>query len=207
MDGQTAAKPPVDQFVQSLQQKYDRVRNFSADFVQSYSGGVLRTQTSERGKVFIKKPGKMRWEYVAPEEKLFVSDGKQLYSYIPADRQVIVGDVPDEDEASTPALFLAGRGSLGRDFTAAYEALADVPAGMAAVRLTPRRPEAEFEWLTLVVDARTLELRRLISGDHQGGTSAFQFSNLKENLGLADTLFAFRPPRGTDVISSDGPRR
>ncbi len=136
-----------------------------------------------------------------------MSDGEKLYSYIPADRQVIVGDVPDTDEASTPALFLAGKGSLGRDFSAAYEALADLPAGTAAVRLTPRREQAEFEWLTLVVDLRTLELRRLISGDHQGGTSAFQFSNLKENLGLADTLFAFRPPRGTDVITGDGTPR
>jgi len=76
LDGQTAAKPPIDRFVESVQQRYDRVRDFSADFVQTYSGGVLRTSTSERGKVFIKKPGKMRWEYAAPEENCSCPTGR-----------------------------------------------------------------------------------------------------------------------------------
>ena len=67
----------------------------------------------------IRKPGRMRWTYTKPEEKTFVSDGVKLYSYIPADKQVYVASVPRDDQASTPALFLAGKGNLVRDFTVA----------------------------------------------------------------------------------------
>src|ERR687896_98051 len=65
----------------ALQRKYDTVKDFSADFVHTYRGGVLNKQLTERGRLIIKKPGRMRWEYRSPEEKLFVSDGVKLYSY------------------------------------------------------------------------------------------------------------------------------
>ena len=76
---------------QALQRKYDGIKDFSADFVHTYQGGVLRKQITERGRLLVKKPGKMRWDYTAPEQKLFVSDGVKIYSYIPQDKQVIVG--------------------------------------------------------------------------------------------------------------------
>ena len=81
---------------------------------------------TESGRVMVKKPGKMRWDYTAPEEKLFVSDGSRIYFYIPQDKQVIVSDVPTDDQATTPALFLAGKGNLTRDFT---PSLVEPPAG------------------------------------------------------------------------------
>src|ERR1035437_2531664 len=57
---------------QALQKKYDGIKDFSADFVHVYQGGVLRKRVTERGHLLIKKPGKMRWEYQSPEPKLFV---------------------------------------------------------------------------------------------------------------------------------------
>src|SRR5205809_7125642 len=85
-----------------LQRKYDAVKDFSADFVHAYQGGVLKKQVTERGHVLVKKPGKMRWDYTAPEPKQFVSDGTRIYSYIPADKQVIVSPVTPDDQATTP---------------------------------------------------------------------------------------------------------
>ena len=78
----------ADALARALQQRYQTITDFSADFVHTYRGGVLRTQTRERGTVKIKKPGKMRWVYTAPERKEFVSDGVKIYSHIPQDRQV-----------------------------------------------------------------------------------------------------------------------
>src|SRR5262245_47018382 len=86
------AEPTAVELAQSLQRKYDTVRDFSTDFVHSYTSGALRKQLTERGHLLIKKPGKMRWEYTAPEHKLFVSDGVKIYSYIPEDKQVVVSD-------------------------------------------------------------------------------------------------------------------
>jgi outer membrane lipoprotein carrier protein len=193
---------PAAAFAARLQQRLGGIRDFSADFVQSYEGGALRTRTTERGTVQVKKPGRMRWAYTSPEEKLFVSDGRRMYMWIPADKQVMVSTLPAAGEAGTPVLFLLGRGDLTRDFTVAYAATPPA-AGPAAVALslTPTRAEPEYTTLTLVADRPTLALRMLIADDSQGGTSTFTFSNLKENTGVPDSRFAFTIPRGADVIT------
>src|SRR5688572_26161583 len=146
----------------------------------------------------------MRWEYTAPERKLFVSDGHKIYSYIPQDKQVIVGTMPRDEQAPTPALFLTGQGDLTRDFTAAFDKVAEAPPGSLVLKLTPKRREPEYESLTLVLDPNTLILRMLITVDAQGGRSAFTFSNLKENVRIADNQFVFKMP--PNVVVTHGGR-
>jgi outer membrane lipoprotein carrier protein len=199
--GAAAAPPTASELAATLQRKYDGVKDFSADFVHAYEGGVLRKQITERGKLQVKKPGKMRWEYTAPEEKLFVSDGVKMYSYIKQDKQVIVSDIPAADQATTPTLFLAGKGSLTRDFTPSLvDAPAGSPPGSQGLKLVPKARQREYDWLTLVVDPVSLAIRGLVTVDAQGGTSRFSFTNLKENVGMADKAFEFKMPRGVDVV-------
>jgi outer membrane lipoprotein carrier protein len=194
------SRPSAREAAQAVQQKYDKVRDFSADFTHTYEGGVLKKTTRERGTVQIKKPGRMRWEYTAPDKKTFVSDGHTIYSYIPADKQVIMSPVPSDDEATTAVLFLAGKGNLTRDFNVSY---ADGAAeGTWALRLDPKTKQRDYDWLVLGVDARTLQIRSLTAADQQGGRSTFQFSNYRENTGLADSVFAFKIPKGADVITA-----
>jgi outer membrane lipoprotein carrier protein len=191
------AVPPAGEVAAALQKKYDTIRDFTADFVHDSEGGLLRKKRIERGVVQVKKPGKMRWEYKDPEPKVFVSDGRRIYLYVPADNQVIISPVPAEDQATTAVLFLVGKGNLTRDFVVTY---ADGGgADTYALRLQPRLPDRDYEWLQLVVDRRTLQIRSLTAADSQGGRSTFQLSNFKENVGLSDKTFAFRIPRGADV--------
>ncbi len=196
----------ADALARDLQRRYDKVADFSADFVHAYRGGVLKQQATERGKLLVKKPGKMRWEYTAPERKLFVSDGRKIYSYIPLDKQVVVGTMPRDEQAPTPALFLTGKGDLTRDFNAAFDKVPDAPAGSIALKLTPKRREPEYESLTLVVEPKTLDLQMLITIDAQGGRSAFTFTNFKENVGIADNQFVFQMPRNVEVVTDGGGR-
>src|SRR4030081_1340328 len=134
-----AADSTAPELAAALQKKYDLIKDFSADFKHVYEGGVLRKQITERGHLLVKKPGKMRWDYAAPEPKQFVSDGSKMYSYIPQDKQVIVVTVPPGDEATTPTLFLAGKGNLTRDFTPSLvDAPPGTPAGSRALKLVPR---------------------------------------------------------------------
>lgn len=197
------ADTDATQLALALQKKYDGIKDFSADFVHAYKGGVLKKVVTERGRLLIKKPGKMRWEYTAPEQKLFVSDGVKMYSYLPQDKQVVVASVPTDDEATTPTLFLAGKGSLTRDFTATLvDPPAGLPAGTRALKLVPKKPQRDYDWLILAVDPSSLEIRGLVTVDAQGGTSTFSFTNLKENVGVADKEFAFKIPRGVDVVTS-----
>ena len=201
--GAAQTGPSPEALAKALQARYQNVRDFTADFVQTYRGGVLRTETREKGTVAVKKPGRMRWTYISPERKEFVSDGEKMYSYIPEDRQVLVSEVPADNEAPTPVLFLAGKGDLVKDFTAA---IAPSPvSGSVGLKLTPRRSEPEYEYLIVAVDPATLQIRALTTRDRQGGESTLRFENLQENKGISDKDFAFRIPRGVDVIT-DGKR-
>jgi outer membrane lipoprotein carrier protein len=200
---QVQAPPPAVETARALQQKYDRVKDFTADFTHVYEGGVLKKKASERGTVQIKKPGRMRWEYTAPDKKTFVSDGTKIYSYLPADKQVIVSNMPSDDQATTAVLFLAGKGNLTRDFNVTY-AENDSP-DVYALRLDPRQKQRDYDWLIVVVDRATLQIRGLTTAD-QGGRSTFTFTNYRENTSLSDKVFEFKIPRGTDVIYADSAR-
>jgi outer membrane lipoprotein carrier protein len=205
--GQRDSAAAAQDLAQALQRKYDTVTDWSADFSHAYRGGVLRKQIVERGRLLVKKPGKMRWQYTAPEEKLFVADGVKIYSYIPQDKQVIISSIPATDQATTPAMFLAGKGNLVRDFSSSLVQAPDgAPPGTTALKLIPKSAQREYDWLIVEVGERKLELRGLVTVDAQGGQSSFSFTNLKENAGLADKDFTFKIPRGVDVVT-DGPSR
>jgi len=194
-------KETAEQFAGRIQARYDTIRDFEADFVQTYQGGLLRTKNTEQGTVAIKRPGRMRWVYTKPERKEFVSNGERIFSYIPQDKQVIVSPMPTGDQ-TTPALFLTGRGHLVRDFTAEFTDVPNAPAGAVGLKLTPKRDDPEFEWLMIAVNPATLQLQQLVALDRQGGQSSFAFTNLKENRNLSDKIFDFQIPRGVDVITN-----
>jgi outer membrane lipoprotein carrier protein len=166
---------------------------------------VLRKKQTERGVVQVKKPARMRWDYKVPEPKVFVSDGHRIYLHIPADNQVIISPVPAQDQATTAVMFLVGKGNLTRDFSVSY-AEGSGP-DTYALRLQPKLPERDYDWLQIVVDRRTLQIRSLSAADSQGGRSTFQFSNFKENVGLSDKTFTFKIPRGADVTTNSAPSR
>lgn len=201
------AQQSAAELAAAIQKKYDGVRDFSADFVQTYKGGVLRKELTEKGRMQIRKPGRMRWEYTTPERKLFVSDGVKMYYYVPADKQVTVSTVPSDDVATGPALFLSGKGNVTRHFRASLaDAPPSFPAGTKALKLEPTKPQPDYDWLVVLVDGGTLALRGLQATDAQGGVSTFTFTNLKENIGLTDKDFAFSMPRGVDVVTDAGRR-
>ena len=197
-------RPSATEIARALQQKYDGVKDFTADFTHIYEGGVLKRKSTERGTVKIKKPGKMLWEYMTPEKKTFVSDGRMIYSYVPADKQVIRSPVPPDDEATTAVLFFAGKGTLTRDFDVSY---ADSSAADAiALRLNPRRKQRDYDWLMVVVDRASMQIRALTAADQQGGRSTFEFRNYRENTGVSDSAFTFKIPKGADVINTGSSR-
>jgi outer membrane lipoprotein carrier protein len=198
--GQTT--PTAQEVATSIQRKYDTIRDFSADFVHTHEGGVLKRKRVERGTLLVKKPGKMRWTYQAPDEKVFVSDGVRLIQYFPDENRALVSEVPDDDQAAV--LFLAGRGNLTRDFNVSFGQGGGDPAATWTLRLEPRKPQPEYDWLEIAAARNTLVLQSLTVAEKQGSRSTFVFANFKENPGLADKTFAFSIPRGAEV-SNAGP--
>jgi outer membrane lipoprotein carrier protein len=184
-----------------VQQRYNGIKDFQGDFVQSYEGGVLRTKTTERGTLAIKRPGRIRFTYTKPERKEFVSDGVRLYTHLVADKQVIVSPAPSADDGDVPAMFLAGQSDLARDYTPSFTPLPGAASGLLTLTLVPKSKASEFESLGIGVDPKTLQIQFLTAVDKQGGRSSFTFTNLKENRGLSDKDFEFRIPRGVDVVN------
>jgi outer membrane lipoprotein carrier protein len=192
------ALPAAADLARQLQARYDTVRDFRARFSQTYDGGVLQLTSREEGELLLKKPGRLRMRYTSPEEKVFVADGERFYSYFPESRTGSVRPLPPENEASTAVLFLAGRGSLVRDFTASLAP--EQPDGEWHLTLVPRTRQPDYRSLTLMVDRRTLQLRGFSQVDHQGGTTTTRLSQMTENVGLSDREFQFSFPRNVTLI-------
>ena len=203
--GQTPNAPSPSELAAALQQKYNGISTFSADFTHQHEGGPLRRKLVEQGSLQVKKPGRMRWDYKSPEKKLFVSDGASIYFHDIANNQVTVTQMPQGDEVSSAALFLLGKGNLVGDFTPSMGT--DGAADTYVLRLVPKREQADYDWLELTVDRKTLQLRGLTAAEKQGGRSTFAFSNFKENVDLADKTFVFRIPPGAEVIHAGRTKR
>lgn len=192
-----AQTPTASDLAARVQARYNTIRDFTAEFSQRQTSPLLPKPVTERGNVKIKKPGRMHWTYATGDRNQVVSDGTTIYAYFPQDRYVSRSSLPAGDDASTALLFLAGRGNLTRDFTASLPA--DQPSGEWRITLRPRTTETDFETLTLEVDRASLAFRGLVVVDAQGGTSAFRFTNMRENRGIPDGDFAFSIPRGVEV--------
>jgi outer membrane lipoprotein carrier protein len=190
---------PLSRLVDDLQKKYDNLKSLSTDFVQVYTSGSERSRR-ETGRLLLKKPGKMRWDYSSPEAKVFVSDGKVIYEYVPSERLATRTPVKESDDLRAPFMFLLGRGNLRRDFKRIELGVeAPAKAGNHVLRLVPNR-NGNFRELLVEVDPDSLIIARLSIIESGGSRSDFIFSNMQENVHLADDRFTFKPPAGVRVV-------
>ena len=190
----TAQQQSAEALAQALQQRYDKVDDFRASFVQTTKGGVLRIQSKAgEGTVAVKKPGKMRWDYSKPEKQLIVSDGVRVYNYDPATRELDVAQVPTDDQAPTATLFLSGKGNILRDFKVSK---VDSPVkGTLALRLDPRKAQTDYTYLVVAFDPSSYQIRGLVTHDDQGGDTTIVFTDIKQNTNIPDKTFTFVEPR------------
>jgi outer membrane lipoprotein carrier protein len=181
--------------IRRVEERHARTVDLVARFTQSYRSGMLSREVVERGIVSIKRPGRMRWEYKDPEAKLFISDGRTFYFYVPADRQVVVSE--QDAERSLAARLLSGRGGLLEEFSASLEE--PLEEGVLRVKLVPRREQREVERAFVDVEPSG-RIRSILLEDVQGNRTRFRFEGVRENTGLRDGLFRFDVPPGVEVI-------
>jgi outer membrane lipoprotein carrier protein len=198
LPGAVSADPDASlagSLIRKLEERHARTADLVARFTESYRSGMLSREVVERGIVSIKRPGRMRWEYKDPEEKLFISDGKTFYFYVPADRQVIVSE--QGAERSLAARLLSGRGGLLGEFDASLEE--PLEEGVLRVKLVPRREQPDVVRAFVDVEPSG-RLREVQLEDVQGNRTRFRFEGVRENTGLRDSLFRFDVPPGVEVI-------
>ncbi|HEY3131814.1 MAG TPA: outer membrane lipoprotein chaperone LolA, partial [Acidobacteriota bacterium] len=197
-NGPLQAEDSLHPLVDAIQNRYDAIRSFSAGFTQIYRSGFSEEQ--ESGIVYMKKPGRMRWEYTNPTIKLFVADGKKTYFYVPRDKQVTVAEW-SLDSASTPLLFLLGRGHLQRDFEFA-EATNEpkLAGGDTILILTPKTEQTSFKEVFLEVRRSDADILRLSIVEHNGNRNDYLLRSFRANIPIADEKFRFKIPKGVEVI-------
>lgn len=188
----------LDQIINGLQGKYQRMTSLSAEFTQIYNAPGERTRR-ESGQLQLKKPGKMRWDYTTPEAKLYVSDGKVMYEYLPAERTATRASAKQVDDWRAPFMFLLGRGNLRRDFARIeFASEAPVRAGHRVLRMIPKR-SSDLRELLIEVEPNSLRLTRLSLLKSGNARIDFLLHNVQENSVLADSVFVFQPPAGVAV--------
>jgi outer membrane lipoprotein carrier protein len=190
------ADAQLEELMQKLQKKYSTLEGFKANFTQSYQSQRFSDGLSESGIVYLKKGGRMKWQYTKPEPKMFVSDGMFYYYYVPEDKQVIKSPI-NPGEQHSPTLFLAGRGDFVHDFKAEWS---DPRPGSHLIKLTPLKPQPDFQSLIVDVDPMTGLILRLLVIDEFSNRTEYKFTQIQENPQFPDNFFTFQPPPGTDVI-------
>jgi outer membrane lipoprotein carrier protein len=196
--GPATGDEELDQLIRGLQSRYSRMISLSADFTQIYTAPGERTRR-ETGQMLLRKPGKMRWNYTSPEPKLFISDGRMMYEYVPAEHLATRVKVKESADLRAPFMFLLGRGDLRKDFSRIeFSDEAPARAGSRVVQLLPKRNE-DFRALIVEVDPASLRIGRLSIVDQRGGRSDFLFSNVRENVSAPDDEFVFKAPSGVEI--------
>ena len=196
-------RPGIGRVVERIQARYQDIGDLRARFVQRRLSRMGSVQIEAQGWLYVRPPGRMRWEY--DDEQLFVADGDEMYLYLPDDNQVQVIMPERADTSQMPVLYLAGRGNLVRDFDIETTTWG-VPLrpGNLQLSLLPRRPDTSFGQLILEVEPISATIYRLVTIDALGNTIDYQFHEIEFDVGLPDTLFEFVIPAGADVMYIGG---
>lgn len=192
----------IHQLAHAVDEHYNRLRSLQTDFTEIYRGnGAERT---EAGTLWLKKPRKMRWEYRSPREKLFVSDGKAVWFYLPAEKQLRKSDFKKLDDLRSPIAFLLGKTKLENELQGLSKVV-DQAALDPANTLLRGVPKALGDRLSEVLLEVTpsSQLARIVLTEVDGATTDFRFGSPKENLEVSDRLFQFTPPPGVETIEGE----
>ncbi len=178
---------------------YNHLRSLETEFTEVYRGsGMERTET---GTLWLKKPGKMRWEYRSPREKLFVSDGKDAWFYVPADRQARKTQAKKLEDLRSPLAFLLGKTKLEKELRGLSLApdVAPLASGNVVLRGVPQAL-ADRVSEVLVEVTPDYRIARIVIQEVDGAATEYRFGDMKEDVAIADGRFDFKPPAGTETV-------
>jgi len=199
----SAADTTAPELAAALQRKYDSIKDFSADFVHAYEGGVLHKTITERGRLLVKKPGKMRWDYKEPRPKLFVTDNKNAYFYVPGDRQARRLPVKSLEDFRSPIRFLLGHTKLQKEFDhLAISPEKPLNPGNVVLQGVPLNMKERVSRVLLEM-TRSGQLARIFIEELDGSITDFRFTNIQEDVPVKSELFKFKAPNGVQVIETN----
>lgn len=179
-----------------LQDRYEKVSSLSADFTQEVFSKSLKSTQTSGGKVFFKKPGKMRWTYSEPIKDEIVSNGKVISVYQPDLNQVMEREI-DPSASNIGTDFLSGVGNLKRDFDIA---IAEENEKTCRLSLTPKEPQPNIKRIFLELDKGTFIITKTVVEDLFGNETRVSLRDMKFDANIKDSVFEFKAPKGAKVV-------
>jgi outer membrane lipoprotein carrier protein len=180
-----------------VQDFYQRTQDLDARFTQTYTYGGFggRRQTS-KGRLRVKKPGMIRWDYESPEAKTIAVKGSRLVQYEPAVNQAYVDERFDASAMTAAVTFLLGKGDLAREFDPARNEAGELV-------LTPKEPDPRVESIVLEV-APDGAVRATRVRDGSGNLNEIRFEGVRRNVGLPDSAFELKLPGDVRRVQAPG---
>jgi len=205
--GDEQARKEVREVMKRLQARYEKTKDLQADFTQKTTiEGFERPMTSS-GKVYIKKPGRLRWNYLDPSAEDIYVQGDDVKVYVPEHKQVLVGKLTHMAASRAPLELLQGAAKLDASFEA--EPTPGKSRGVGGIRLVtlvPKSHDAEahgtVQRIVVEVFPKTYFIRSLSLHEVSGNVSNFEFSSLQSNIGLDDDLFVPKFPPDVEVVKA-----
>jgi len=191
--------PDVHAIAQAVDNRYNHLRTLQSEFTETYRGAGI--ERAESGSLWLKKPGKMRWEYRSPKEKLFLSDGKNAWFYLPGERQVRRTSVKNLDDLRSPLGFLLGKTRLEKelDGLALAPDVAPLTPGNIVLRGVPKAMADRINEVVLEVTP-DYRIARIQFEEADESVTEYRFSEQRENGEIADQRFRFTPPPGVEIV-------
>jgi outer membrane lipoprotein carrier protein len=194
--------PDVHAIAQAVDERYNHLRSLQAEFTEIYRGaGMERT---ESGTLWLKKPGKMRWQYRSPRDKLFLSDGRDAWFYVPGERQVRRTAVKKLDDLRSPLSFLLGKTKLEKELQGLSLApdVTPLAAGDVVLRGVPKSLADRVSQVLLEITPDHW-IGRILIEEVDGSVTEYRFSSHRENVDVPDQRFQFVVPDGVEVIEGE----
>jgi outer membrane lipoprotein carrier protein len=190
----------ADDVARGLQRWLNETVDLQGSFQQALLSGAFGTGIEERGKVWIQRPGRMRWDYLDPEQKVAILDGDKTWLYVREEEQLILGSL-DEHGSLLPTLIAAERPVL--ELFKADLVVSIVDKGEPyLLELTPRSDEEAFESVTVSLRQEDFSIEAAEVLDAAGNRMLYRFSKLRRNKGVPDGMFRFEAPDGTTILGS-----
>jgi outer membrane lipoprotein carrier protein len=204
----------ADSIRRGLETRYQHARTLRASFYERYTDGNGGS-SSESGTVYFSRPGRMRWEYESPEEKLFVVDGTNVWFYVPADHTASRAKLRESSDWRTPLALLTGKADLSKLCSSIQLVSSDavkgsglgpseIPSGDSLLLCLPRdttRDDPAYQVL-FETDSESHLVRVLIREPGRLQTE-FRFGNWQENVEIAEIKFHFQPPPGVAIVDEE----
>jgi outer membrane lipoprotein carrier protein len=197
-----APGPNVGTIARAVDNHYNHMRSLQADFTEIYRGAGA--ERIESGTLWLKKPRKMRWEYRSPKEKLFISDGKMVWFYLPAEQQARKTELKRLEDLRSPLAFLLGKTKLENELRGLSKVVDQAPmeAGNTLVRGVPKALAERVSEVQLEITPSD-QIVRILLMEADGATTEFRFAGLKENVSLSNRRFEFTPPPGVETVEGE----